>query len=791
MTTNINSYILGDSTVQNTNLHNSVFGSVSGTAVAGNTQFTLTTSGDLTGGGTITLGSGGTLNINYTAPAFPTNISTFTNDSGYLTSFTETDPTVPAHVKAISSTNINNWNTAYGWGDHSLEGYLTSFTETDPVFQAHPVYAVTNIQITEWNTAYGWGDHSLEGYLTSFTETDPTVPTYVKAISVADINSWTTAYGWGDHSLTGYITDLTGLSTSDLAEGSNEYFTQTRARTAISVTGDLAYNNTTGVISYTTPTLVSSFTNDAGYITANTDNYANALAFSISTGVLTVGRTGTLSDLTVDLDGRYQLTGTFAETDTLDSVTSRGNTTSNNITVNDLLVSGDLTVSGTTTTVLSQNTRINENLLYLNEGGESVITNAVGNGTTVTFTADNTYSVGYTVDITGATPSSFNLVDAYVTASDSTTFTVTSTVTDTYVSGGEAYGHAHVNVDLGWGGAYDDGTYAHAGFFRDATDGRFKAFDSYTVEPNESVDINVSHASFNLADIQANAFIGNATSASILATARDIALVGDVTGTASFNGSSDISITATVTNDSHAHTTATITGIEEYIQDTVGAMLLGDGATSVAYNDTVGTLTISSTDTDTNTDTFVSSAVFNTSNGVLTLTRNDSNITTVDLDGRYTDNIFADTMNQNVRTTDSPTFANVTATNFNGTATTAKYADLAEKYTTQFDHPIGTVMMVSFEGDYEATPVNLQSYPIGVVSENPAFLMNDDCDGQALALKGRVPVRVVDPIKKGELVYVFRDGTASNIYTGAQIVGIALETNEFSGEKLVECVLKL
>lgn len=747
MTTNINSYILGSSTVQNTNLHNNVFGSTSGTAVEGNVQFTLTTSGDLTGGGTITLGSGGTLNISYTTP---TNISTFTNDSGYLTSFTETDPTVPTHVKAISSANISNWNTAYGWGDHDLAGYLTSFTEADP-----------------------------------------TVPSYVKTITVADINSWTTAYGWGDHSLTGYITDLTGLSTSDLAEGSNEYFTQTRARTAISVTGDLAYNNTTGVISYTTPTLVSSFTNDAGYITANTDNYADELAFSISTGVLTVGRTGTLSDLTVDLDGRYQLTGTFVETDTLDSVTSRGNTTSNNITVNDLLVSGDLTVSGTTTTVLSQNTRINKNLLYLNEGGESVITNAVGNGTTVTFTADNTYSVGFTVDITGATPSSFNLVDAYVTASDSTTFTVTSTVTDTYVSGGDAHGHAHVNVDLGWCGAYDDGTYAHAGFFRDATDGRFKAFDSYTVEPNASVDINVSHASFNLADIQANAFIGNATSASILATARDIALVGDVTGTASFNGSSDISITATVTNDSHAHTTATITGIEEYIQDTVGAMLLGAGATSVAYNDTAGTFTISSTDTDTNTDTFISSAVFNTSNGVLTLTRNDSNTVTVDLDGRYTDNTFADAMNQNVRTTDSPTFANVTATNFNGTATTAKYADLAEKYTTQFDHPIGTVMMVSFEDDYEATPVNLQSYPIGVVSEKPAFLMNDDCDGQALALKGRVPVRVVDPIKKGEVVYVFRDGTASTVYTGAQIVGIALETNEFSGEKLVECVLKL
>jgi hypothetical protein len=44
----------------------------------------------------------------------------------YLTSFTETDPTVPAHVKAITSGQITNWDTAYGWGNHAEAGYLTS-----------------------------------------------------------------------------------------------------------------------------------------------------------------------------------------------------------------------------------------------------------------------------------------------------------------------------------------------------------------------------------------------------------------------------------------------------------------------------------------------------------------------------------------------------------------------------------------------------------------------------------------------------------------------------------------
>lgn len=57
-------------------------------------------------------------------------------DGRYLQSFTETDPTVPAHVKAITSQKITNWDTAFGWGDHGDVGYLTSFTETDPVFIA-------------------------------------------------------------------------------------------------------------------------------------------------------------------------------------------------------------------------------------------------------------------------------------------------------------------------------------------------------------------------------------------------------------------------------------------------------------------------------------------------------------------------------------------------------------------------------------------------------------------------------------------------------------------------------
>ena len=92
------------------------------------------------------------------------NISQWTNDSGYLTGFTETDPTVPSHVKSITTTEKSNWNTAYSWGNHASAGYLTSYTETDPVFSASAASGITSTNITNWNTAYSWGNHASAGY---------------------------------------------------------------------------------------------------------------------------------------------------------------------------------------------------------------------------------------------------------------------------------------------------------------------------------------------------------------------------------------------------------------------------------------------------------------------------------------------------------------------------------------------------------------------------------------------------------------------------------------------------
>jgi len=122
-------------------------------------------------------------------------------------------------------------------------------------------------------------------------------------------------------------------------------------------------------------------------------------------------------------------------------------------------------------------------------------------------------------------------------------------------------------------------------------------------------------------------------------------------------------------------------------------------------------------------------------------------------------------------------------------ATSATYADLAEKYVTDQEYPVGTV--ISIGGEAEATASVWGDKPIGVVSQFPAYLMNEAAPGQAIALKGRVPVRIVGAVKKGQrLVASLVPGCGSaGVPHSNDVFGIALESSDNVEEKLIEAVI--
>lgn len=143
------------------------------------------------------------------------------------------------------------------------------------------------------------------------------------------------------------------------------------------------------------------------------------------------------------------------------------------------------------------------------------------------------------------------------------------------------------------------------------------------------------------------------------------------------------------------------------------------------------------------------------------------------------------------RDTNGDIFANY----FQGIATSAQYADLAENYLADAAYAPGTVIAVGGEAEVTAAPKGEKV--IGVVSTNPAYLMNSELTGTnvvAVALKGRVPVKVRGEVKKGDELISSGDGFAEAL-TGPviskahfHVFAVALGSNA-SGEATVEAVI--
>ena len=126
-------------------------------------------------------------------------------------------------------------------------------------------------------------------------------------------------------------------------------------------------------------------------------------------------------------------------------------------------------------------------------------------------------------------------------------------------------------------------------------------------------------------------------------------------------------------------------------------------------------------------------------------------------------------------------------------ATSAQYADLAEKYVADAEYAPGTVL--TFGGDKEVTlSTEAGSTRVaGVVSTNPSYIMNAGLTAEhvaMVALQGRVPCRVVGPVVKGDLMVAAGNGAAQadNTARAGTIIGKALE-NFDGAEGTIEVVI--
>tara|TARA_R110001632_G_scaffold207954_3_gene332229 strand:+ start:449 stop:2443 length:1995 start_codon:yes stop_codon:yes gene_type:complete len=265
--------------------------------------------------------------------------------------------------------------------------------------------------------------------------------------------------------VTGTVSNVTNHDTGDITEGSNLYHTTARARGAISATGSLNYNNTTGVMSFTqgnTDTITEGSSN-LYHTTARARGAISAtgnLSYNSSTGVV--------------------------------SLATDQNVIFNNITANN-------------------NIAINTGSLILADGVRAKF----GNSSDLSIYHDPgaNFPISYIQEQTG---------HLYVW--------VTGVNKDFVVSVNNGSG-SQLNLIKADGSS-----------------------QNVTLKQGSTTRLETTTSGVTVTGaLTATSFIGNASTATALATARTIALSGDVTGSVSFNGTSNATITATITDDSHTH----------------------------------------------------------------------------------------------------------------------------------------------------------------------------------------------------------------------------------------------
>ena len=137
------------------------------------------------------------------------------------------------------------------------------------------------------------------------------------------------------------------------------------------------------------------------------------------------------------------------------------------------------------------------------------------------------------------------------------------------------------------------------------------------------------------------------------------------------------------------------------------------------------------------------------------------------------------------------TTGNIAAGYFTGTSVSALYADLAENYQADDNYAPGTVLVFGGPAEVTTTDSSHDTRVAGVVSTNPAYLMNKDSGNTSLGLTGRLPCLVKGPVDKGTLLVTSdTPGVAQALndayYKPGCVVGKSMNTIDNSSVELIE-----
>jgi len=147
---------------------------------------------------------------------------------------------------------------------------------------------------------------------------------------------------------------------------------------------------------------------------------------------------------------------------------------------------------------------------------------------------------------------------------------------------------------------------------------------------------------------------------------------------------------------------------------------------------------------------------------------------------------------------EAPTLVDIRANVVHATSTSAQYADLAERYAADAPMEVGDVVMLGGSKEVTLSTIDLDDRVFGVVSENPAFLMNKDAGNNdshpMIALKGRVRVKVTgignagDRIVASDTPGIARIANLSEC-TAFNVLGRLIQDKYNAQTELTECAI--